>query len=69
MTAIEVVGGRQGEVFVEDLAYCLVEQLHVFVGDGGDVAHGFASEAEGGVVAVGAGMLDEEQGGRDFFRF
>ena len=63
--AVEVVGRRESEVFVEDLAYRLDEQLHVFVGNGGDVAHGFAAQAERGVVVVAAGMLDEEQGGGD----
>ena len=64
-TAIEVVDGRESEVFVEDLAYCLMEQLYVFLRDGVDVTHGIASQTEGGVVVLYTCMLDEEQGGGD----
>ena len=55
-----VVGGREGEVLVEYLAYLAGEQLHVLGRDIGDVDDGSLVELEGGVVVVGACMLDEE---------
>ncbi len=55
-----VVGGREGEVLVEDLAYLAGEQLHVLGRDVGDVDDGSLVELEGGVVVIGACMLDEE---------
>ena len=43
----------------------MLQQLHIALGHGADVANGFFAEFEYGVVVVGSGMLDEEQGWAD----
>ena len=55
-----IVGGREGEPSIEDLADGLLQQLHIALGHGTDVANGFLAEFEHWVVVVGSGMLDRK---------
>ena len=60
-----IVGGEEGLVGGEDLGQEEVEVVEELVLHCGDVGDGCLSEDEGGVVVVGACVLDEQQTGRD----
>lgn len=61
--AVSVVGGGEGKVVIVDVVDGLSEPFDEVLGVCGDVSDGFAADDERGIVALGTGMLDEEQGG------
>ena len=63
--ALAVVGGLQGNVGIEHPADGFIEQLGETFGVVADVADGLPAKLQDGVVALGSGVLDEEQGRRD----
>ena len=60
-TAVAVVGGHEAEVGREDGVNRLFEEGDKTVAVNGDVGDGLAADDECGVVALGSGMLDDEQ--------
>ena len=63
--ALAVVGGLQGNVGIEHVADGGLQQFHETLGVVAYVADRLLVELQDGVVALGSGVLDEEQGRRD----
>ena len=66
--AVTVIGGSEAEVGREDGVGSLFKEGDETVTVDGDVGDGITTDDKRGVIAIGSGMLDEEQRWRDGLR-